>query len=97
VSNKATILNLLNKFSRDHRDITWKLKCVYSDALGNTINQIKIFARPDNRIIGIFSYRVETGMVVFCMYKKLKKTRSENIVDMLLDMINYSKGQTVIR
>ncbi|MBL4704840.1 MAG: hypothetical protein JKY54_09980 [Flavobacteriales bacterium] len=97
MSNKATILNLLSTFSRDHKDIKWELKSAYSDAKGNNINQIKIFARPDNRIIGIFSYRVETGLVLFCMYKKLKKTRSENIVDMLLDMINYSKGQTIIQ
>ena len=93
--DRITILNLLNKFSNDHKNISWKMKCTYSDAIGTTINEIKIIAQPGNRTIGIFAYRVETGMVLFCMYKKLKKPNSENIVDVLLDMINYSKGQII--
>lgn len=72
------------------------MECTYSDGMGTTFNQIKIFANPGNRTIGVFTYRVETGKVSFCMYKKLTKTKSENIVDMLLDMMNYSKGQTII-
>jgi len=95
MNDRETILNLLNKFSDDHKNITWKIECAYSDGMGTTINQIKIIAQPGNRNIGLFTYRVETGMVLFCMYKKLKKNNSENIVDLLLDMINYSKGQLI--
>jgi len=95
VKDKKTILNLLNKFSNEHKNISWKIKCEYSDGMGTTFNQIEIIAQPGNRIIGVFTYRVETGAVTFCMYKKLQKTDSENIVDMLLDMINYSKGQII--
>lgn len=93
--DRRTILDLLNKFSNDHKNISWKMKCTYSDAMGTTINEIKIIVQPGNRTIGIFAYNVETGMVLFCMYKNLKKPNSENIVDMLLDMINYSKGQII--
>lgn len=96
MKDKTTILNLLNKFSADHKRISWKMSCVYSDGIETTINQIKIIAQPGDRNIGIFSYRVETGIVVFYMYKKLKKTKSENIVDMLLDMMNHSKGESII-
>jgi hypothetical protein len=96
MKDRTTILNLLNKFSNDHKNISWKMKCAFSDGNGTTINQIKIIAQPGNRTIGILSYRVETGIVSFFMYKKLKKTKSENIVDMLLDMMNYSKGQKII-
>lgn len=96
MSDKLTILNLLNKFSEDHKNITWKLKCVYSDGIGIHINQIKIITHPSSCIIGLFSYRVETGRVLSCMYKKLKKDNSENIIDMLFDMMNYSKGKTII-
>ena len=95
VKDRETILNLLNKFSNDHENISWKMKCSYSDGMGTTINEIKIIAQPGNRNIGTFSYKVETGIVMFCTYKKLKKTNSENIVDVLLDMINYSKGQII--
>ena len=96
MNDQTTILNLLNKFSEDHKNISWKIKCSYSDGMGTTINQIKIIAQPENRIIGTFAYRVETGLVLFCKYKKLKKTNSEHIVDLLLDVMNYSKGETII-
>ena len=95
MQDRRTILNLLNKFSNDHENISWKMKCTYSDAMGTTINEIKIIAQPGNRTIGIFAYRVETGMVLFSRFKKIKKYNSENIVDMLLDLINYSKDQTI--
>lgn len=95
MKDRTTILNLLNKFSNDHKDVSWRMKCVYSDGIGTTINQIKIIAQLGNRNIAIFTFRVETGKVLFCMYKKLKKTRSESIVDILLDMMNYSKGQII--
>ena len=71
MKDRATILNLLNKFSNDHKNVSWKMKCSYSDGIGTTFNQIKIIAQPGNRIIGIFSYGVETGMVSFCMYNKI--------------------------
>ena len=95
MKDSTTILNLLNKFSNDHKNISCKTECSYSNGMGTTINQIKIMAQPGNRTIGIFTYRVETGIVMFCLYKKLKKIDSENIVDMLLDMMNYSKGLTI--
>lgn len=95
MEDRSTILNLLNKFSNDHRNVTWKMRCSFCDGMGATINEIKILSQPGNRSIGVFIYRVETGKVLFCMYKTLKNSNSENIVDMLLDMINYSKGQTI--
>ena len=96
MNEQTTILNLLNKFSKDHKNISWEMKCSYSDGIGTTINQIKIITQPENRTIGVFAYTVETGLVLFCKYKKLKKTKSEHIVDLLLDMMNYSKGETII-
>ncbi|NRA10389.1 MAG: hypothetical protein HRT57_00365 [Crocinitomicaceae bacterium] len=91
MKDRATILNLLNEFSNEHENISWKMKCTYADGMGTSINEINIIAQPGNRNIGIITYRIETGMVMICSYKKLKKTSSENIVDMLLDLINYSK------
>ena len=96
MNERTIILNLLNKFSEDHKNISWKMKCSFSDGMGTTINQIKLIAQPENRIIGVFAYTVETGLVLFCKYKELRKTKSENIIDLLLDMMNYSKGQTII-
>ena len=76
-------------------NISWKIKCLYSNGMGTTINEIRIIAQPSNRSIGIFTYRVETGIVLFCMYANLNRSESENIIDMLLDMINHSKDQKI--
>lgn len=95
MDDKATIVDLLNEFSKQHQDIAWKLECTYADGRGTTMNQITILSHEDQRKIGVFGYRVETGVVLFCTYKQLKKTDSENIIDLLLDVINYSKGKLV--
>jgi hypothetical protein len=93
MKDRTIILNLLNKFSSDHTNISWKMECSYSDGKGTTINEIKLLAQPGNKAIGVFSYWVETGKVMFCSYKNFKKTNSQNIIDLLLDVINYSKGE----
>jgi hypothetical protein len=95
MKDRTTILNLLNKFSADHENVYWCIKCLFSDGMGTTMNEITIVAQPGDRNVGTFTYQVETGMVMHCHYKDLKKPKSRNIVDTLLDMINYSEGQEV--
>ena len=95
MKDRTTVLNLLNKFSSDHANISWKMECSYSDGKGTTINEIKIIVQPGNRVIGVFSYKMETGKVMFCSYKNFEKTNSMNIIDLLLDVINYSKGKII--
>ena len=95
--DRATILNLLNKLSGDNRNIFWKIECLYSDGSGAIINQIKLYSQASCRNIGVFIYRVETGMVLFCMHDNLKRSSSDNIVDLLLDLINHSKGEILKR
>jgi hypothetical protein len=91
MKDKTTVLNLLNKFSSMHDNISWKMKCSYSDGRGTSVNEIKIIKFPENRSLGIISYQIETGLVMHCSYKNLKKETSGHIVDLLLDMINHSK------
>ncbi len=93
IKDRTTILNLLHKFVNEHDDVSWKINCLFSDGLGNTINQINIISKETRRNIGTIIYQVESGIVQFCSFKQLKKPHSENIIDLLLDMINFSKGQ----
>jgi len=93
--DRIIILNLLNKLSTENKNIFWKMECLYCDARGTTINQIKIYSKENCRNIGLFIYRGETGIVQFCMHDGLKKSSSENIVDLLLDLINYTRGEVV--
>ena len=93
--NRETILNLLNKFSQDHEDITWNMICCYSDGIEVAINQIRIIDRDKMVTIGIITYRVDTGKVLFCMYKNLERRASDTIVDVLLDLINYHNNNGI--
>jgi len=91
MNDRKTILNLLNKFSREQEDISWNMICCYSDGIEVAINQINIIDISKMRVVGIITYRVDTGEVYFCMYKKLKKSPSDTIIDVLLDLMNYDK------
>ena len=93
--DRSTILDLLNKFSNDNEAFSWKMKCTYSDGMGTAVNQIDIIAKSDNRCVGVFTFNITTGKVMICSYRDLKKARSGNIIDVLLDLINYSKGQAI--
>jgi len=95
MNERVTIFNLLNVFSTENKNISWKMKCLFCDGRGTTMNQIKIISLPENTNIGVLVYQVETGIVSVCKYKTLKKENSEHIIDMLLDIINYSKEQTI--
>ena len=61
MKDRHTILDLLNKISRDHQNISWKIKCAYSDGMGTTINEIKLLRKSRKKGIGRLLYRVETG------------------------------------
>ncbi len=95
MEKRTTIFNLLNVFSNIQKNVSWKIKCIYCNGTGVTINQINIVTLPENSNVGMFIYQVETGRVSFFKYKSLKKSNSEDIVDMLLDMINYSKKEVI--
>lgn len=89
--DKKEIVSLLNTFSERKEHMYWEMKCTFCDGMGTTYNEIRIFDSTGKRCVGSFLYQVETGMVLFCRYKHLEKQDSENIVDMLLDMMNYEE------
>lgn len=88
-NDKNVIVSILNSFAKRKEHHYWEMKCTYCNGLGTTYNEICIFDATGLYCEGQFLYQVETGMVIFCRYKQLEKQESENIVDMLLDMMNY--------
>jgi len=91
MKNERTIKGLLDKFASDNENLSWRLNCAYSDGMYTNINQIEIYRHPGNRMIGVISYNDYTGSVLFCMFKRMRLSNTTEIVDVLLDMINYSK------
>lgn len=90
MTTQDTITGLLDSFVSKHNNVSWKINCCYSDGRNTVINQINIYAQPGDRTIGIISYNVKNGAVCYCMFKKMQITKTENVVDVLLDMMNYS-------
>lgn len=89
MTESTIISNLLKKLSEDHPDISSKLRCCYSDGMGETIYEITVHQQPGNRYKGNITFQLESGKVLLCKYKGLKISHSEDVVDTLLDLINY--------
>lgn len=89
--DSITIANLLKKLSDDHPGITSKFKCCYSDGMGESIYEITIHQQPGNLYKGTITFQLENGKVLLCKYKGFKKSSSEDIIDTLLDLINYER------
>jgi hypothetical protein len=86
----ATIVDLLNKICNDYRNLTWKMSCNYVNGLGKTILEIFIIEHPRSSIKRKIAFQLESGRVVNHNIQELKG-RSENITDLLLDLINLEK------
>ncbi|MFD0965105.1 hypothetical protein [Pseudofulvibacter geojedonensis] len=91
MKNKITILNLLNILSKDNSNISWKIRCLYSNGLDTTINQIELSTNKSNNLMGKLVYQVETGNVSLLSFRSLKKRDSLTITDALTDIIYYFK------
>lgn len=89
MSDSATIANLLKKITEDHPDITSRLQCCYSDGMGETIYKITIHKEPGHQYKGTITFQLENEKVLLCNYKGFKEQGAENVVDILLDLINY--------
>ncbi len=95
MTDKEQILLLLKRFSTENSGFSWSLHCRYSDGMGTTINEICILAPPDKRAVGILTYQVETGKVFFCSFKGYVPTPSQDIIELLEEIIYYSRGYSL--
>ena len=89
MKNKNTIHNLLNILSKSNSNTSWRIKCLYSNGLDTTINQIDLTI--NNNLIGKLIYQVETGNVSLLSFKSLKTRDALTITDALTDIIYYFK------
>ena len=95
MTDKEQILNLLKTFSTENSGFSWSLHCRFSDGLATTINEIRILAAPDMRAVGILTYQVETGKVFFCNFKGHSLPPSQDIIELLEEIIYYSRGYSL--
>ena len=96
MSDKFTIINLLNKLSNDQK-VSWRIKSQYSTGQDKNVLEILIFTIPEQRRKGKIAFRADNGQVLKVQYKGFSNTPAENIVDMLLDVINFEKRHKTAR
>lgn len=90
MSNKFIIINLLNKLSNEQK-VSWRLKSQYTDGQDNNLLEILIFSLPGQGRKGQITFQADTGKVLKVQYNGFSSSPAENIVDMLLDVINFEK------
>ncbi len=90
MGNKFIILNLLTKLSNEQK-VTWRLKSLYTNGQDNNLLEIQILTLPEEHRKGCITFQADTGEVHKVQYKGFSNAPAENIVDMLLDVINFEK------
>ena len=92
---KSTIVNLLNYLIEQHRDLTWKLDCCYSNGKDLIIYKILINSLQNNQIKGNIQFNSSNGEVLTFNYLGFKLKDKTGIVDLLLDLCNYERTSRV--
>lgn len=95
MSTKKIVSDLLNELSKECRDLSFKTICLYSDGLQETIYKITLYKRLPPYENGYIIYRLEDGLVVKCAYKSIETHNEQNIIDLLLDIINIEKSNSL--
>ena len=90
MSDKFTIINLLNKLAVEQK-LTWKIKSAYGNGLGKNLLEILVYTLPQQIRKGQIVFEAINGKVVSAQYSGYKSAAAENVVDMLLDVINFEK------
>ena len=90
MGNKFTIINLLNKLSNEQK-VSWRLKSLSSTGQNNNLLEILIFSLADQHRKGQITFHADTGTVLKVKYNGFSNSTADNIVDMLLDVINFEK------
>ena len=94
MSDKFTIINLLNKLANDQK-ITWRLKSLFMDGKDHNVLEILIFTLPEQRRKGQITFQADSGKVLKVQYRGFSHSPADNIVDMLLDVINFEKHHKI--
>lgn len=91
--DKFTIINLLNKLATEQR-LTWRIKSAYTGSQDKNLLEILIYTLPDQRRKGQIMFHANSGLVDKIQYNGYSSGTASDIVDMLLDIINFEKQMT---
>lgn len=87
----TAVNKLLNKLVATQNHVFWNIRSSYSNGQEQTLLEIAVYEGDSRRIKGLIVYNTETGQTVNLRYRGYKSRCNENIVDTLLDLINFEK------
>ena len=95
--DSENIKGILHQISVIKPALEWNLQCIYSDGQCNTMNKISFWLNDHKkRCVGTIVYQVESGKVLnfhYAGFLKSKNRLQEDIVDILLEILNYEHGE----
>lgn len=89
--NPTAVANLLNKLVARQQNVFWEIRSSYSNGQEQTLVEVAIYEGASHRIKGLIAFNTGTGQTINLRYRGYKKGVNENIIDTLLDLINFEK------
>lgn len=93
--SSSAVTDLMNMLVKDQKNLYWHMRCSYADGQGQTIMEIAIYEGACRSVKGLIAFNAETGRIKNYRYRGYKKQDCDNIVDMLLDLVNFEKYQVL--
>lgn len=90
VSN--TILNLLVKLCNIRKKLRWQIHCSQVDVEGRAIFNIFLYDISSNVLKGSIAFQQGSHQVTNFRYAGYGLESTDNVIDLLLDLINYEKS-----
>lgn len=91
--NSSAVTDLLDMLIQSDNSLHWNLRCCFSDGHGDAIMEIALYEGPCRRIKGLITFSAASGKTMNFRYRGYHKKGHDNIVDTLLDLINFEKYQ----
>jgi len=88
--DEITLVNLLNKICEKNQELTWKLKCKYSDGQSNSIMQVNLIQVNTHSEMSTITFKMETGQIIAGRHRGLLAfKKASHLVDALLDIMIF--------
>ncbi|MDX1903270.1 MAG: hypothetical protein SFU27_03845 [Thermonemataceae bacterium] len=88
----ATTLNLLVKLCSIRKQMRWQIRCNYFAAEGDAVFNILFYDIQNNHLKGDIAFWQPSEKVVDFRFLGYQSEKPENLIDLLLDLINYEKS-----
>jgi hypothetical protein len=90
------VKDLLNLLSQRHPHLCWKMRCLYTNGIDNSVLEIKLQEMPDAHQVCRLAYNPYSGKVMQMKYRGDYFSHPGDVVDVLLDLINLENKKQLV-